>query len=104
VVSDWKVGSSITYTGIRNDKEYADKGKIVQMITNTLLFTAYWSSLSNRPDVLENYLTVTYRIEEEKGSTKLTVSQDNDPSKESAMHSERNWKGILDSMKTILEK
>ena len=104
VVSDWKVGSSITYTGVWNGKPYEDKGKVIQNIPNKQLKTTYWSSLSNRPDVPENYNNVTYSLQEKDNNTILTVTKDNNPTKESATHSEQNWIKVLESMKAILEK
>ncbi len=103
-MSDWRVGSSITYTGVWNGRQYEDKGKVIQVIQNKLLKTTYWSSLSNRPNTPENYSNVTYSLLEENGSTLLSVTQDNNPTQESATHSQRNWQNVLEAMKAILEK
>jgi uncharacterized protein YndB with AHSA1/START domain len=103
-MSDWRVGSSITYTGVWNGRQYEDKGEVIQVIQNKLLKTTYWSSLSNRPNTPENYNNATYSLFEENGSTLLTITQDNNPTQESAIHSQRKWQNVLEAMKAILEK
>jgi uncharacterized protein YndB with AHSA1/START domain len=103
-VSDWKVGSPITYKGVWGGKPYEDKGRIVETVPHKLLKTTYWSSFSSRPDLPENYSNVTYTLSGKNGRTLLEVEQDNNPTKESAEHSRNNWKTVLQTMKTVLEK
>ncbi len=103
-ISDWKIGSPITYRGIWEGKPYEDKGRIVEVVPRKLLKTTYWSSFSSRPDLPENYSNVAYSLSEKNGRTLLRVDQDNNPTKESAEHSEKNWKTVLHTMKTILER
>jgi uncharacterized protein YndB with AHSA1/START domain len=103
-VSDWKVGSSITYSGVWEGKPYTDKGKILEAEPDRILKSTYWSGMSGKPDTPENYNTVTYALSESNGQTTLTITQDNNPTKESADHSEANWKMVLESMKKLLEK
>ncbi len=102
--SDWKVGSPITYTGTWEGKSYQDKGTILEVVPNRLLKSTYWSSFSGKPDTPENYNTVSYELSEKDGTTVLTVTQDNNPSKESADHSAGNWKKVLAALKDLLEK
>ena len=102
--SDWKVGSPITYTGVWEGKTYEDKGKIVELVPNRLLKSTYWSSMGGKPDTPENYNTVTYALAQNGGETTLTVTQDNNPTRESADHSTENWKMVLKAMKELLEK
>ena len=102
--SDWKVGSPITYTGVWEGKTYEDKGTIVELVPNRLLKSTYWSSFSGKPDSPENYATVTYELSQNGGETIVTVTQDNNPSRDSANHSEENWKKVLAAMKDLLEK
>ncbi|MGA2611935.1 MAG: SRPBCC family protein [Spirochaetia bacterium] len=102
--SDWKVGSAITYTGTWEGKRYEDKGTILEIVPNKLLKSTYWSSFSGKPDVPENYNTVTYELSKNGGETTLTITQDNNPSKDSADHSADNWNKVLATMKELLEK
>jgi uncharacterized protein YndB with AHSA1/START domain len=104
VSSEWKVGSSITYKGIWQGKPYEDKGKIIQMVPKKLLKSTFWSSLSGLPDRQENYNTVIYELAEADGQTVLTVTQDNNPTQDSADHSKSNWQAVLKTLKELLEK
>jgi uncharacterized protein YndB with AHSA1/START domain len=103
-VSDWKVGSSITYKGEWEGKQYEDKGTILEFIPEQKMVSTYWSSIAGKEDKPENYNTVTYELSPEGDGTKLTITQDNNPTEESAKHSEQNWSGVLGSLKTLLEK
>jgi uncharacterized protein YndB with AHSA1/START domain len=103
-VSDWKVGSPITYTGVWEGKEYKDKGTILEIVPNKKLVSTYWSGMSGKADVPENYQKVSYELEEADGKTTLTITQENNPSAQSAEHSGDNWKMVLGKMKEILEK
>jgi uncharacterized protein YndB with AHSA1/START domain len=102
--SDWKEGSPIIYKGVWEGKAYEDKGRIVRVVPRELLVTTYWSGFSGLPDVPENYSTVTYRLASSEEGTTLVIEQDNNPTRESAEHSEGNWEMVLKSMKELLEK
>ena len=103
-ISDWKVGSPLVYKGVWQGKPYEDKGKILQMEPEKLLVSTYWSDLAGKPDLPENYNTVTYALSPAGDGTKLTITQDNNPSEESAKHSEKNWTMVLEGLKKLLEK
>jgi len=103
-ISDWKEGSSITYKGVWQGKPYEDKGVIRKIEPKKLLVSTYWSALSGLPDSPENYSTVTYALDERDSETTLTVTTDNIDTKESADHTERNWKSVLGTLKILLEK
>jgi uncharacterized protein YndB with AHSA1/START domain len=103
VESNWEVGSSITYTGQWDGKEYQDKGVIKEFQPEKLLATTYWSSFSDKEDKPENYQNVTYRLEAKDGGTEITIEQDGSDSEESAKQSEENWGKVLDGMKKLVE-
>jgi uncharacterized protein YndB with AHSA1/START domain len=104
VTSDWKVGSPITYKGEWEGKSYEDKGEILQIEREKLLVSTFWSSLAGLPDVPENYKTVRYELSPEDNGTKLTITQDNNATREEADHSTQNWTTVLDKLKELLEK
>jgi|SRR6185312_15422796 len=103
-VSKWEVGGSISYKGIWEGKEYEDKGKILKYVPEKLLVSTYWSGMSGKPDLPENYQVVTYELTPVEGGTRLTIMQDNNASEESKAHSENNWKMVLDGMRKLIEK
>src|SRR5262245_11476060 len=92
VTSDWKVGSSITYKGVWEGKPYEDKGTVVEIVPEKLLKSTYFSALSGKEDKPENYNTIIYELAAEDGDwTKLTVTQDNNPSQGDADKAKQNW-------------
>jgi uncharacterized protein YndB with AHSA1/START domain len=103
VTTDWRVGSPITYKGIWDGKAYEDKGKVLQIKPSQLLVSTFWSSLSGLPDIPENYKTVRYELSTDGAGTKLTITQDNNTSREEADHSEQNWTMVLDEIKKLVE-
>jgi uncharacterized protein YndB with AHSA1/START domain len=103
VVTDWQVGSPITYKGVWQGKPYEDKGKVLQAEPDKLLVSTFWSSLSGDADIPENYKTVRYELSPAEGGTRLTLIQDNNASQEEAGHSEENWKMVLEGIKKLLE-
>ncbi len=102
-VSDWKVGSPISYSGTWNGKAYEDKGTILSIIPEKLLETTYWSGMSGKPDLPEYYKKVSYKLTPVAGGTRLIITQDNNTTEEEKNHTEQNWKTVLTSLKALLE-
>jgi len=101
--ADWKVGGSIRYRGIWEGKSYEDKGTILEIKPEKLLKSTYYSQFSGLEDRPENYNTVVYKLDKNNGRTKLTVTQNNIPTKESAVHSSKNWHMVLEKLKDVVE-
>jgi uncharacterized protein YndB with AHSA1/START domain len=107
VESDWKVGSPIAWRGEWKGRHYEDKGRILEMEPPHRLATTYWSSLSGKPDRPEYYKTlryVLYEEGEEGEGTRLVLTTENNATEQEARHSQENWKGVLDTLKAILEE
>lgn len=104
VISDWKVGSSLTYKGVWEGKPFEDKGTILAIKPEKFLKATYYSALSGSEDKPENYNTVTYELAHQDDGTKLTVTQDNLTSQEQADHTAKNWEMVLGTIKQLLEK
>ena len=103
VTTDWKVGSPITYKGTWEGKSYEDKGEVLENEPEKLLVSTFWSSLSGKPDLPENYQTVHYELSPKGVGTRLTLTQDNNASQEEVDHAEQNWNMVLEGMKKLLE-
>ncbi len=104
VTTDWQVGSPITYKGIWEGKAFEDKGKVLENEPEKLLVSTFWSALSGKPDLPENYQTVRYELASDGSGTRLTLTQDNNASQEEADHAEQNWNMVMTGMKKLLEK
>ena len=103
-ISDWKKGSSITYSGVWEGGQYEDKGKIIDIVPEKLLHTTYFSGLSGKEDKPENYANVIYEVTPQSGSTAVTITQDNIDDEKGVEHMKKNWEMVLDGMKKLLEK
>jgi uncharacterized protein YndB with AHSA1/START domain len=103
VSSDWKVGSSIIYKGTWEDKNFEDKGRILQIEPERLLESTFWSALSGLADVPENYSLIRYDLAPEGSATRVTLTQDNNATAEDAVRADQNWTLVLESMKKLLE-
>ena len=103
VISDWKVGSSIIYKGEWEGKPFEDKGTILEMEPRKSLVSTHWSPMSGVPDTPENYHKVSYQLLEKDGTTEVTITQDNNSSKEEQEQNANFWKMVLDGMKKLLE-
>jgi uncharacterized protein YndB with AHSA1/START domain len=103
VDSDWRVGSTITWSGEWNGKPYQDKGKVLAAEPGQLLEVTHYSALSGAADVPENYHTVRYELSEADGGTTVSLTQDGCASEEQARQFSQNWQGMLDGLKKVAE-
>ena len=104
VISDWKIGSPILFTGTWQGTEYKDKGTILQFEPEKLFQYNYWSGFSGLPDSIENYSLITFKLVPATNGTQLTLTQSNFPTEAAYEHTEKNWEAVLDLMKNIIEK
>lgn len=104
VVSDWEVGSSIVWKGEWQGKSYEDKGKILKFEEERILQYSHFSPLMGKPDMPENYRTVTIELSSNGAQITVTLSQDNNTTEEAREHSEKNWGMMLEGLKKLLEK
>jgi uncharacterized protein YndB with AHSA1/START domain len=104
VVTDWKQGSPIVWKGEYEGNKYEDKGEIIEIEPERRLKVTHFSPLSGQEDRPENYHTLLYELEERGGKTHLSLSQDNNASKEAAEHSQANWEQMLAGLKQVAER
>jgi len=52
---------------------------------------------------MENNYTVRYELSSAGGATRLTITQDNNASKDEADHSSQNWGTVLHEIKKLVE-
>ena len=103
VETDWKPGSQITWKGEYEGKKYEDKGEILEVVQERRLKVTHFSPLSGEEDAPENYHTLVYELTENNGTTRVSLSQDNNPSAEAAEHSRENWEKMLAGLKKVVE-
>lgn len=110
-VSEWEIGSELLWRG-----EYQGiamvfvKGHVVQLEPNRKLVYTVFDPNSTIPDIRENYLTVTYQLEQKNGFTTLTVTQgdyntvaEGERRYQESWNDGQGWNPILEEIKTICE-
>ncbi len=111
-VSDWKVGSPLLWRGTYEEKEMVFvKGNIIEIKQEKFLFYTVFDPNSAMPDIPENYLTVTYELENLNESTVLTVTQgdytkvaEGEKRYKEAYNNGEGWNPILVEIKKLLEE
>ncbi len=104
VVSDWQVGSPITWKGEWEGKPFEDKGEIVAIDPPARLEVTHFSPMSGDADVPENYHRLAYELEATDAGTHVTLTQGGNASEEAAEHSTANWQMMLDGLKKAAER
>jgi len=104
VTSDWVVGSPIVWKGEWQGRAYEDKGIILQVVPERVLEYSHFSPLAGVPDVPESYHIVTVELSTDGERTRVTLSQDNNPTEQAREHSEKNWGMMLAALKQFLER
>lgn len=111
-LSDWKVGSPLLWKGTFDGKELvAVKGEVVKIEPErTLAYTTIDPNSTTVEDIPENYLTVTYELTPQNGSTVLTVTQgdfatvaDGQKRYDEVYDGGQGWDPILAEIKKVAE-
>ncbi len=103
-VSDWMLGSPIVWKGLWQGKEYEDKGVILKLEPERVIQYSHFSPLAGQPDLPENYHIVTIELSARGKQTLVSLSQDNNATREDLEHSVMNWNTMLEGLKKLLEK
>ena len=102
--TDWRIGSSIQFSGEFQGMKYSDKGIVMANVANKLLAYDYWTQFSGLEDIPENYCEVSYQIESvDEGSVKLIWQQIGFKDKDSLTRHESGMPSIMESIKKIVE-
>lgn len=103
VKSDWKKDGDIVFAGEWNGVKYIDQGKIIDMIPEKLLHTAYTRDLSVNDATRRIHHDVKYEVQGHQQETQVIIIQDKISSQEELEWLDTHWTAILDSMKAVLE-
>jgi uncharacterized protein YndB with AHSA1/START domain len=104
LATDWSVGGPITWRGSWEGNEYEDKGVILDVQPGSRLVYTHFSPLGGQEDKPENYHTLTWTLQDQGGRTLLTLAQDNNPTAESAEHSQGMWDRLVADVKRLSER
>jgi uncharacterized protein YndB with AHSA1/START domain len=103
VESTWEPGTPITWSGEYDGKSYQDKGEVVEAVPEQRLVVTHFSAMSGQDDVPENYHRLTYVLDDEGDSTRLSLEQDNTP-EDSVEQFRSNWETMLGNLKELVER
>lgn len=104
VISEWRTGSSIRFTGTWEGKPYEDKGTILVLEPEKCFSYNYWSNFTGIPDLPENYAIIRFELQQlDAGVTKLQVTQENSPTPGMEENSAQGWADVLNNLKKLLE-
>jgi uncharacterized protein YndB with AHSA1/START domain len=104
VVSDWKIGGPILFTGIWHKVKYTDKGVILQFEPEKVLAYSYWSKFSRLPDRIENYSVIEFHLTPKENQTLLTLTHSNLIAEGMVGHTNFYWTITLNRIKELTEK
>ena len=104
VITEWKEGGSIRFTGTWDGVPYEDKGTILTCRANQVLEYTYWSSFSGIEDVPSNYAIVKFELKAEEDQTTLVLTQRNSPTAQMQENSEKGWEDVLQKLVHVIEK
>ena len=102
-ITDWRVGSAISWQGEWEGKAFEDKGQVVVAEPPWRLVMTHWSPLSGLPDEPESYHELDFALEPRGGATRVELAQDNNPTPEAAEHSRTMWASMLEGVKRLSE-
>lgn len=110
-VSDWEIGSELLWKGQYQGMDMIFvKGKIIELIPNQVLVYTVFDPNSTIPDIPENYLTVTYQLDQKDGFTQFTVTQgdyhkvaEGEKRYQESWNDGKGWNPILEEIKRICE-
>ncbi len=102
---NWKIGSEIRLEGDLHGLPFLNKGTIQQIKPTEILEYTWWSSLTEVPDVPENYSLIQFKLQ--TGSsyiTPLSFRQTGFVSEVSLLHFNFYWNTTLALIKLLNEK
>lgn len=103
VETTWEPGAPITWSGEYEGKSYQDKGEVVEVVPEQRLVVTHFSPMSGQDDAPENYHRLTYQLDGEGDSTRLSLEQDNTP-EGSVEEFRNNWETMLGNLKELVER
>lgn len=99
--SEWKAGSEIIFSFTWDNKDYKDRGTILQYEKEKLFAYNYWSVFSDLPDIPENYSIIRFEITPFNNGTLLTLTHSNFATEMMYKHSDKNWEETMDTIKNL---
>lgn len=104
VISDWQVGSPVIFRGGLHWISFENKGTIRQLDPEKVFQYNYLSSLSNLPDIPENYTEVRFVLTPIEDKTMVILTLSNFPDEIIYKHVNFYWNVTLGIFKKLCEQ
>lgn len=104
VITDWKVGSPIVFRGSLHWIDFENRGTILQFEPEKVFQYNYLSSLSNLPDITENYTSIKFMLSSIEGTTTLLLTLSDFPDEVIRKHLDFYWNVTLGILKNLCEQ
>lgn len=106
--TDWKPGSKSNFYIEQDGKQITIvKGEVIRNIPQKLLEHTLFPNDNKLNDTLENYILITYQLEEHDGETDLTITQKGFKYVEEGLQryidTQKGWKIALPKLKEVAE-
>ncbi len=106
--TDWKPGSKSNFYIEQDNKQITIvKGEVIRNIPGKLLEHTIFPNDHKLNDSLENYIVITYTLEEHDGETDLTITQKGFKYVEEGLQryidTQKGWKIALPKLKEVAE-
>ncbi|WP_018127066.1 SRPBCC family protein [Balneola vulgaris] len=107
--SAWVPGAKANYFIKQGDKDVTVvKGEVIRSEPHKLLEHTIFPAGSEIEDILENYIVIIYELEEQDGSTELTITQKGynyvANGKVRYIETQKGWKAVLPKLKEVAEQ
>ncbi|MCR2805582.1 SRPBCC family protein [Paenibacillus soyae] len=104
IETDWREGSTITFSFSWDGKNFTDKGHVLKFKELDTFSYDYWSGFSETPDTPENYSNITFQLFDNHENTTLSLTHRNFSTPTMYEHSDKNWEETLDRIKQLAEQ
>ena len=103
IISEWTIGSSIRFLGNLHGLPFENKGTILKYQPEKVLEYTSWSTLSELPDVPENYSVICFSLTEHEDHTVISLTISNLINYVILKHHEFYWGVTLNEIKKQTE-
>jgi len=106
LTTTWEPGTSIRFSTEWNGKLFEQWGTVIDFVPEKTLRYSLFAPRDDLLDSPENYFFMTYSLEENQGSTVLSIIQD-DPRPQALPHgsvNEEQGNAILKGLKDLIER
>jgi uncharacterized protein YndB with AHSA1/START domain len=84
-------------------KVHANAERVWATLTQPDLVHTHFSPLSGADDQPENYHRLSWRLDEDNGSTQVTLVRSGAAAEDEAEQFKTNWRNMLDSLRDVAE-